>query len=241
MIPKIIHYCWFGRKPLPDDYVKCIASWRRLMPDFEIKEWNEENYDVDCIPFSTEAYKVGKYAYVSDYARLKVLYENGGVYLDTDVELIKPLYEILSKGGFMAFEKNTNAPKGELLNVNLGLGFAVEPHNPIIKDIMKYYETHHYIYPDGHMEQITIVKITMDILKNKGLTKSDLITEINGINIYPWEYFCPVEFLSSRIEITENTCSIHHYSASWMSWKDKLKMKKGYYANKLRRLLKITK
>ena len=239
MIPKIIHYCWFGGKPIPEKYQKYIDSWRRFLPDYEIKEWNESNYDVKCIPFSAEAYSTGKFAYVSDYARLRIMYENGGVYFDTDVEVIKPLTDILSKGGFMAFEKNSNAEQGELLNVALGLGFAVEPNNPIIKEIMEFYETHHYIYPDGHMEQITIVKVTTKKKKKRGLYTSDRPTKIDGITIYPWEYFCPIEFLGNKLEITENTHTIHHYSASWMSWTDKLKMKKGYYANKLRKFLGI--
>lgn len=239
MIPKIIHYCWFGGKPIPEEYKKYMASWKKYMPDYELKEWNENNFDVNSIPYTSEAYKIGKYAYVSDYARLKIMYEYGGIYLDTDVELIKPLNDIISKGGFMAFEKNTNAQEGELLNVALGLGFAVEPKNAIIKEIMSYYENHHFIYPDGHLEQITIVKITTDILKSKGLTKSDIPVKIQNITIYPWDYFCPIEFLSNKIELSANTHSIHHYSASWMSWIDKLKMRKGYYANKVRCFFKI--
>ncbi len=239
MIPKKIHYCWFGGKEIPDEYKKYMTSWKKFLPDYEIIRWDESNYDVNCIPFSSEAYSVDKYAYVSDYARLKILYEHGGVYLDTDVEVIKPLDDILAKGAFMAIEKNTNDAPPELLNVNVGLGFAVEPHHPIIREILDFYESHHYIYPDGHREQITIVKIVTDILKKHGLKSSDSPIEIEGITIYPWEYFCPFEPLSSKLEITENTLAIHHFSASWMSWTDKMKMKKGYYANKVRRLLGI--
>ncbi len=239
MIPKIIHYCWFGGKPLPTEYRKYIETWRKHMPEYEIKEWNEQNYDVNCIPFSAEAYEMGKFAYVSDYARLRILYEQGGVYLDTDVEMVKPLDEILAKGGFMGFEKNTNAKKGEMLNVALGLGFAVPPHHSIIREILDFYESHHYRYPDGHIEQITIVKITTDILKRWGLQQSDIPTTIEGITFYPWDYFCPVEFLNSKLEITEHTHTIHHYTATWMSWKDKLKMRRGYYADKIRKLLHI--
>ena len=239
MIPKKIHYCWFGGKEIPDEYKKYMTSWKKFLPDYEIIRWDESNYDVNCIPFSAEAYSVGKFAYVSDYARLRILYEHGGIYFDTDVEVIKPLNDILANGAFMAFEKNTNAPTNEPLNVNvaLGLGFAVEPHHPIIREILDFYESHHYIYPDGHREQITIVKIVTDILKKHGLKSSDSPIEIEGITIYPWEYFCPVEFLNPKLEITDNTRTIHHYSASWMSWTDKLKMKKGYYANKVRKLL----
>ena len=235
MIPKIIHYCWFGKNPIPEQYKKYIKSWYNHMPDFDIKEWNESNYDVNCIPFSEEAYRVGKYAYVSDYARLKILYENGGIYLDTDVEMIRPLYNIISDGGYMGFEKNTNVKEGELLNVALGLGFAVEPNNSIIREIMEYYENHHFINSEGYIEQITIVKITSDILKRRGLKYSDRPIKIGKITIYPWDYFCPLEFLSNKIEITENTYTIHHYSATWMSWYDKIMMKKGNLGKKIRR------
>ncbi len=239
MIPKIIHYCWFGGKPLPEEYQIYIESWRRYFPKYKIVKWDENNFDVNIIDFTHEAYSVGKFAYVSDYARLKVLYEHGGIYFDTDVEVIKPFDDILSEGGFMGFEKNSYARSGEILNVNPGLGFACEAGNRIIREVLDFYENHHYIYPDGHMEQITIVKIVTDILKRHGLSRSDIPTTIEGITIYPWDYFCPIEFLSSKLEITENTRTIHHYSASWMSWTDKLKMKKGYYANKVRKLLGI--
>lgn len=239
MIPKIIHYCWFGGRELPDEYRKYMQSWEKYMPDYEIKRWDESNYDVHCIPFSSEAYGVGKFAYVSDYARLKIMYEHGGVYFDTDVEVVRPLDDILAKGGFMGFEKDTNKASEEILNVNPGLGFAVEPNNPIIREALDFYESHHYIYPDGRLEQITIVKIMTDILKRHGMDRCDVPTEIEGIAIYPWDFFCPVEFLSSKLEITGNTRTIHHYSASWMSWTDKLKMLKGYYANKIRKLLGI--
>lgn len=241
MIPKKIHYCWFGGKPLPKEYHKYIYSWRKFMPEYEIVKWDESSFDVNTIDFTKEAYAVGKFAYVSDYARLKILYENGGVYFDTDVEVIRPLDDIIGTGAFMGYEKSSTVKSGDILGVNVGLGFAVEPKNPIIREALDFYESHHYIYPDGHMEQITIVRIITDILKRHGLSRSDIPTTIEGITIYPWDYFCPVEFLSNKLEITDNTRTIHHYSASWMSWTDKLKMKKGYYANILRRFLGIKK
>lgn len=239
MIPKIIHYCWFGGKELPPEYERYIQGWSKYFPDYTIRRWDETNYDVNCIPFSSEAYSVGKYAYVSDYARLRIMYEHGGIYFDTDVEVISSIEDILEKGGFMAFEKDSNKNHDQILNVNPGLGFAVAPGNPIIREALDFYENHHYIYPDGHMEQITIVRIVTDILKKHGLSRCDIPTTIEGITIYPWDYFCPIEFLSSKLEISDNTRTIHHYSASWMSWTDKLKMKKGYYANKLRKILGI--
>ena len=241
MIPKIIHYCWFGRNLISTDYQYYINSWKKFLPDYKIKEWNEDNYDVNCIPFSKEAYKAKKYAYVSDYARLKILYENGGVYFDTDVEVIRNMDNLMQKGAWMAIEKHKNTPEVDDM-VNPGLGFAVEPHNPIIKEIMSYYENTHYIFPDGHIEQIPIVPITSKVLKKYGLKPStDIPYNCGGITLYPWDYFCPIEFLSHKLELTENTYTIHHYSATWMSWLDKIKMKKGYYATKIKRLLKSNK
>lgn len=116
MIPHVIHYCWFGHKPLPRAAKRCIASWRKFFPGWEIREWNEDNFDVNCIPYTAGAYAAGKYAYVSDYARFKILSEHGGVYFDTDVEVIAPFDDILARGGFMGYEE-----PGEL---NPGLGMA---------------------------------------------------------------------------------------------------------------------
>lgn len=237
MIPKVIHYCWFGGNPIPAEYKKYIESWKRFLPDYEVKEWNENNYDIHCIPFSEEAYHARKFAYVSDYARLRILYENGGVYFDTDVELIKSIGDILQKGPFLAFEKHTKGSDEDKLLVNVGLGFACEKGNPIIKDIMDYYEHNHYVFPDGTVKQIPIVYITTEVLKRHGLVASESPLEVDGgFTVYPWEYFCPMEYLSSKIEMTENTRTIHHYTATWMSWTDKLKMKKGYISRKIKSL-----
>ena len=233
MIPKIIHYCWFGGNPLPKEYQRYIDSWRRFMPGFEIKRWDETNFDINESSFARKAYEDGKMAFVSDYARLKILYDNGGVYFDTDVELIKPIDDILDNGGFMGFEKNSFAAPGSMLNVNVGLGFAVEPRNTIIKEALDFYNH------NAEGKRLTIVVILTDILKRHGLSRSDIPTTLEGVTIYPWDYFCPIEFLSSKLEITENTRAIHHFSASWMSWTDKLKMKKGYYANKVRKFFGI--
>lgn len=237
MIPKTIHYCWFGSNPIPYEYQQYIDSWQKYMPDFKIIQWNENNFNIYEIDFTAEAYNKKKYAYVSDYARLKILYENGGVYFDTDVEMIRPIYDILEKGAWMAFEKNINSPH-EAINVNPGLGFACEAGNPIIRQIMSYYEHNHYVLPDGTLQQVPIVPITTNVLKKHGLKISDSPLQLNDMTIYPWEYFCPIEYLSSKCEISNNTRTIHHYTATWMSWPDKLKMKKGYWTAKLKRILR---
>ena len=209
MIPKIIHYCWFGGNPLSKDALKCIASWKRYHPDYEIKEWNESNFDVHMIPFMSEAYSAKKYAYVSDYARLWVLYNYGGVYFDTDVEVIRPLDDILSMGAFMGIEKTTRENVNGV-QVAIGLGFASQKGDSIVKEIMDFYETHHYVYPDGHVEQIPIVPITTDVLVRHGFDRKNRLQKIGDFTIYPWEFFCPIEFLSSKLDITPNTRTIHH-------------------------------
>lgn len=238
MIPKVIHYCWFGNNSIPKEYLKYIESWRKFLPGYEIKEWNESNFDVNSIPFTREAYYVGKYAYVSDYARLKILYEYGGVYFDTDVEVVRNMDDLMANGAWMAIEKHSNTPDADDM-VNPGLGFAVEPHNPIIREIMMFYENTHYIFPDGHYVQIPIVPITSRVLKKYGLRPHcSEPYKCGDINIYPWDYFCPMEYLSNKLELTENTYTVHHYSATWMSWIDKLKMKKGYMSNKCRRFFR---
>ncbi len=206
------------------------------MPDYEIIEWNEQNFDVNCVPFSAEAYEMGKFAYVSDYARLRLLYEHGGIYLDTDVEMIRPLYGIVARGGFMGIEKNTVLGNWTVPDVALGLGFGVPPRHPVIREIMDVYENSHYRYPDGHVEQITIVRITTDVLKKRGLNEAcaNAPTTIDGITIYPWDYFCPIGFLSNNMELTANTHLIHHYAATWLTWKQKLKIRIAYFLSLLK-------
>ncbi|MCW3786651.1 glycosyltransferase family 32 protein [Plebeiibacterium sediminum] len=228
MIPKTINYCWFGKNPLPKSAKKCIASWKKYLPDYEIKEWNEDNFDVNINTFTKEAYNNKKYAFVSDYARLWIIYNYGGIYFDTDVEVIREMDDILDKGPFMAFEKHLMYP--EMAHyVALGLGFAGKKKNPIIKEIMVFYEKSRSF----HNDVIPIVQITTDVLKLHGLYESDIPILIDGgFTIYPWEYFCPIEYLSNNLEITTNTRTIHHYTESWMDWKLKLKTRKGAFISK---------
>ena len=148
--------------------------------------------------------------------------------------------DIINSGAWMAVEKHASTPNAED-QVNVGLGFSIEPHNPIVKEVMEYYENTHYIFPDGHMEQIPIVPIVTKVLRKHGMPAHvDKPTKVGSITVYPWEYFCPIEFMSSKMELTDYTYTIHHYSATWMSWSDKFKMKKGYFfnSNKVGRFIK---
>lgn len=222
-IPKIIHYCWFGRNPLPPLAIKCIESWKKYLPDYEIKEWNEDNFDVNIIPYTAEAYKAKKYAFVSDYARFWILYKYGGLYFDTDVEVIKPMDDIIQRGAFMGFEMNPKGNKSGSIAPGLGLGTL--PKTNLYTELLKMYDGVHFNKEDGALNQKTIVEYTTEVLIAKGLENKKGIQFIEGVYIYPSEYFCPIDIVTKRLHITKNTRTIHHYAASWkdISKMDKIK------------------
>lgn len=213
MIPKIIHYCWFGHNPLPELAIKCIDSWKKFLPDYEIREWNEDNFDVNIIPYTEAAYKAKKYAFVSDYARFWILYKYGGVYFDTDVEVIRPMDDIIEIGPFMGCEKSTN--KGTTPSVAPGLGLGVTPGLDLYKDILEFYHGYEFVLKSDSYKMVTIVDITTNILLRHGLKNEPGIQFIDGVYIYPSEYFCPIDIITKRLRITENSRTIHHYAASW--------------------------
>ena len=211
MIPKIIHYCWFGRNKLPKMACQCIASWRKYFPDYEIWEWNEDNFDVASVPYIEEAYESKKFAFVSDYARFKILYENGGVYFDTDVEVIRSMDDIIAAGAFMGLERDYDAG----FMVASGLGLAAPRGLALYKDILDRYADLHFRNEDGTFDKTTTVSIVTSVLKAKGLKPKAGIVDFNGIRIYPTEYFSPLNFETRKLNITGNTRTIHHYAASW--------------------------
>jgi len=213
MIPKIIHYCWFGGNPLPSEALMCIASWKRFFPDYQIKEWNESNFDVRAIPYIQQAYDAKKYAFVSDYARFWILYHEGGLYFDTDVEVIKPMDSIIAQGAFMGCETSPT-PSCPEITVNPGLCLGVEKGHPLYKALLDLYATLTFQIPDGSPSYKTVVGITTEFLEQHGLQTSSSIQNIEGINIYPKEYFCPIS-ISGDTQITDHTYSIHHYAQSW--------------------------
>lgn len=222
MIPKVIHYCWFGGNPLSKDVEKCIASWRKYCPDYEIKQWNESNFDLNCCDYVKEAYQAKKWAFVSDYARFWILYHYGGLYFDTDVEVIKPMDDLIEKGSFMGEETGLPDNKSEC---NPGLGLAAAPGLGLYKEILDYYSTQHFLNPDGSTNLLTVVERTTEILKLHGFKGDGSIEEVDGVLIYPPDYFCPMNYRTGKIKITKNTRSIHHYSATWQSSYDQFKTK----------------
>ena len=182
MIPKIIHYCWFGRNPLPESAKKCIASWRKFLPDYEIKEWNEDNFDVNIISYTQQAYEAKKYAFVSDYARFWILYKYGGLYFDTDVEVIKPMDDIIERGPFMGVE--VPVKQNELPKVAPGLGLGVYPGHSLYKDLLEKYAPLRFKNEDGSLNQKTIVAYNTEVLQEHGLQPTSEIQEVAGVWIF---------------------------------------------------------
>lgn len=222
MIPKTIHYCWFGRAELTPLAKKCIASWQQFFPGYEIKEWNEDNFDVNIIPYTAEAYKVGKYAFVSDYARFWVLYHFGGVYFDTDVEVIRPMEDVLERGPFMGFELLGGKP-----SVAPGLGLAAEPEMSFYKEILDQFEQMSFLTKNGNLAPYTMIPMVTDLLKERGLTSNGTIEQVAGVSIYPPDWFNPFDDATGRLRKTENTRTIHWYAKSWQpaepAWKTRTK------------------
>lgn len=209
MIPKVIHYCWFGKSDLPESAKKCINSWKEKCPGYQIKRWDESNFNVDFCQYSRDAYNEKKWAFVSDVARFKILYDHGGVYLDTDVELIKDIDNIVCQGAFLGEEL------GDPVMIAPGLGMASEAGNPVYKEILEYYCKQSFFKEDGAIDSDTIVARVTRIMKKYGFIGKGSIEQIRGIKIYPPEYFCPKNYYTGELSISNNTYSIHHYTATW--------------------------
>lgn len=205
MIPKVIHYCWFGGAPLPQDAIRCINSWKKVCPDYKIVQWNEKNFDVKINQYCLEAYRQKKWAFVSDVARLKIIYDNGGIYLDTDVELLKSLDNLLYYKGYMGMESTGS--------VNTGLGFGAEKHLPLLKELLNTYDNCMFDLEN----LVSCPVITTELLERLGFISNGKIQDIADIRIFPVEYFAPINLTTRKKIITTNTYSIHHYSASWAS------------------------
>lgn len=208
MIPKIIHYCWFGRGQMPQLALDCIKSWKKYLPDYEIKEWNEDNFNLDLFPYAREAYDNRKFAFVTDIVRLYALYYEGGVYMDTDVEVVKTLDPFLHHEAFSGFESLVSIPTGIM---------ASEKGGKWAKENLDYYNGRHFVKDDGSLDLTTNVKIITDYMIPKGLRQDNTYQEFTGlITFYPKDYFCPLACGDSKTMFTENTVTIHHFAGSWM-------------------------
>ena len=208
-IPKVIHYCWFGRGKLPKLAEMCIESWKKFCPDYEIVCHNEDNFDINQNRYAKEAYEAGKWAFVSDYVRLKVLYDEGGIYLDTDVELIRPLDELIAGGGYMGFDDNGL--------VSTGLGFACEKGNKLIGTLLADYDDISFVLSDGNYDMMPCPDRNTKTMIELGFDVKNKMQNFMGMQILPEDYLCPIKYYTGKKRITKNTYSIHHFSATWIS------------------------
>ena len=210
MIPKKIHYCWFGGNPLPEDVKGYIASWRKYCPDYEIIEWNESNFDINCCAYVREAYEVKKWAFVTDYVRLYALYRYGGIYMDTDVEVIKPLDELLKYSAFSGYESKTSISTGTM-------GACQE--NEWVKMLLDDYNDRHFVMPDGSYDQTTnVITITnLTVKKYEIVLDGEMKMFGHNMVMLPFDYLCAKSYKTGQVIKTDNTYTIHHFKGSWLS------------------------
>lgn len=213
MIPKIIHYCWFGGKPLPNDVKKCIKSWKTMCPDYDIKRWDETNFDVNASAFTKAAYDAKSWAFVSDYARLKVVYDFGGVYLDTDVELLKNLDFLLENECYIGIQQG-----GCLCNT--GLGFGAEKSSPVVHKMLEQYEA--IRFSEEEKDNIACPNLNDKAIREFGKADLKRISHLSHVTVYPSCYFDPYGLTNL---LNDDTVSIHHYSASWTGGIQRFKRK----------------
>ena len=209
MIPKTIHYCWFGRNPKPELAEKCIRSWKKHCSDYEIIEWNEDNFDISAAPlYVRQAYEAKKWAFVTDYVRLWAMTEFGGIYMDTDVEVLKSLDPFLVHEGFSGFETETSIPTG-IMGCQKGFSLFVE--------FLRFYDNASFLNPDGTMDTTTNVAIMTKICLQHGLVPNGTKQNIEGFVLYPKDVFCPVSYEDGKLNKTKNTVTIHWFAGSWHS------------------------
>lgn len=213
MIPKVIHYCWFGRGQMPKMALNCIDSWKKYLPDYQLRLWNEDNFDLNLNSYAREAYQARKYAFVTDYVRLHVLNVEGGIYMDTDVEVLKNLDEFLSLPGFSGFEGDKYVPTGIMASEKNGL-WAQEQ--------LDYYNGRHFILPDGSLDMTTNTQIISGIMaKNGFVLKNGYRIYKDCMHMFPSDYFSPMRY--GKILLTENSYCIHHFASSWNPDRRKIK------------------
>lgn len=215
MIPKIIHYCWFGNKELPDDIKMYISTWEKNLPGYKIICWNEKNFDVGICDFTKEAYDSGKYAFVSDYVRFYALDKVGGIYLDTDMEILKSIDELLKNNYFLGFEDENGRVASCIIGSKKGHFFN--------KEILKYYNRRNFILKNGKFDMRPNTLIIEDILTSiYGNKLNGKETVLDDIHIYPNDYLHPLNIITNKLNITKNTYAIHWHTGLWVGWKTKL-------------------
>lgn len=208
MIPKKIHYCWFGGKPKSKLVCKCIESWNKFCPEYEIKEWNENNFNIELCDYSKEAYSQKKWAFVSDVARIYALYNEGGIYLDTDVEILRNLDTLLYNKSFLGFE----GTKWIATNI-----IGSEKNNDLFLKFLEEYYVRHFIKEDGSLDLTTNVEeLTSYLVAKYNLILDGSLQHFDDFTIYPTDYFSPYDYIQGKLNKTKNTYTIHWFSQSWI-------------------------
>lgn len=214
-IPRIIHYCWFGGKEKPEIVKRCIKSWKDILVDYEIKEWNESNFDINSNLFVKQAYEAGKFAFVSDFVRVNALYNYGGIYLDTDVEVFKSFDDLLDNDSFWGFEE-----KNYIATSTIGC----KRGNKLIKEFLSKYDDKKFIFENGQENLETNVSIVSEIISSLGVEMNNKYQKIEGLaTFYPQEYFSPYDYINCYSKATSNTYAIHHFYKSWLPTSVKIK------------------
>lgn len=224
MIPKKIHYCWFGRNELPPLAKKCIKSWEKYCKGYEIIRWDESNFDVESSPlYVKQAYEAKKWAFVTDYVRLCAMTKYGGIYMDTDVEVLRPLDCFLEHKAFSGFESESSIPTGIM---------ACEKDFSLFCEFLKYYDDVSLYDSNGNLQYITNVTIMTNICVKKGLKQNNTFQIIDGFVLYPKDYFCPVSHRTGKLKKTKNTYTIHWFAGSWLDEKTKAQFKEKRKKNR---------
>ena len=220
---KTIHYCWFGGAEKSKIIQKCIASWKKYFPDYALQEWNESNFDVHCNIYVEQAYEAKKYAFVSDYVRFWALEKYGGIYFDTDVEVIRSFEKLLDDEAFAGFETDEYIAPGLVLYIK-------NPQNEIMTKTREWYDAARFLDENGERIKLNVCNIFTNILKEYGFEPNGQLQTCGGMVLYPKDYFCPFNDATGVLTKTENTYAIHWYAKSWMS-------KGKIFRNKITRII----
>lgn len=214
-IPKILHYCWFGRKPLPPGAQAFIQGWKQRMPSYQVVEWNESNFDVACCEYVREAYESGRFAFVSDYARGQALYLQGGIYLDTDVEVLKPFDDLLLHRSFWGFEA------GDFIATST---FGAVPEHDLIRAYLEQYRSRRFLRADGTPDTTTNVEIMTGLWQGQGLLLNNERQVIGNDNLFlPQAFLSPYDYTIGNLTVSPDAYAIHHYAKTWLGPWDRIK------------------
>ncbi len=215
LIPRKIHYCWFSGNPIPDSLQKCIDSWSEVCPDYEIVRWDESTFDIKRYKYTLDAYKMHKWGFIPDVARLEILYENGGFYFDTDVKIIKNLDPLRFQTAFCGRERQGH--------VNFGGGSGCVPHSDVVRRILEFRKDVDFINPNGTINSEASGYYETWPLMEMGLKVEDISQKLEGINVYSSDFFSPYNFINGEELVKNETFSIHYFSGSWITGGDALR------------------